>query len=202
MAAEGTPYVDATAVVEDSAQIGADTKIWGQVQVRTGAVVGQRCVVGRGAFLDAGVVVGDDCKIQNHALVYAPAFLEQGVFIGPGAVLTNDRRPRAINPDGSRKERAHWEPVGVTVKAGASIGAGAVCVAPVTIGAWAMVAAGAVVTSDVPDYGLVTGTPARLTGWVGRAGNRLVPSEDGAALRCPDTGEAFRETDGKLVLDQ
>jgi len=116
------------------------------------------------------VHVGDNCKIQNYALVYEPARLEDGVFIGPAAVLTNDTFPRAINPDGTPKSAHDWVPVGVTCLEGASIGARAVCVAPVTIGRWAMVAAGAVVVHDVPDFALVAGVPARRIKWVGRSG--------------------------------
>ena len=108
--------------------------------------------------------MGDHCKVQNNALIYEPAWLEDGVFVGPAAVFTNDRFPRAITPDGSLKKAADWDPVGVRVRYGASIGAKAVCVAPVTIGRWALVAAGSVVVTDVPDFALV---PARQHGSCG-----------------------------------
>jgi acetyltransferase-like isoleucine patch superfamily enzyme len=134
-------------------------------------------------------VVGDRCKIQNHALVYEPAVLEDGVFVGPAVVFTNDYFPRAVTPEGELKSAEHWQAVAVTVREGASIGARAVCVAPVTIGRWALVAAGAVVTRDVPDFALVAGVPARRVGWVGRAGVPLV--EDGSDWRCPVTGRGF-----------
>jgi acetyltransferase-like isoleucine patch superfamily enzyme len=133
--------------------------------------------------------MGDNCKVQNYALVYEPAVLEAGVFIGPAVVLTNDTYPRAINPDGSLKSAHDWEPVGVTIRTGAAIGARAVCVAPVTIGAWATVAAGAVVTKDVPDHALMAGVPARRIGWVGKAG---VPLQvDGDEFVCPATGARY-----------
>ena len=198
--ARARTYVDPAAVVEPSANVGDGSRVWGLAQVRAGAVLGQRCVVGRGAFVDQDVVVGDDCKIQNQALLYAPARLGAGVFVGPAVVLTNDLYPRAVNPDGSVKSASDWEPVGVVVRDGASIGARAVCVAPVEIGRWAMVAAGAVVVSDVPDHALVAGVPARRVGWVGRAGHRL-ESDDGLHYRCPATGETYRDNAGALVRD-
>ena len=194
------PYVHASALVEPDAEIGAGSKVWSQSQVRTGARLGRSCVIGSGAFIDTGVRLGDNCKVQNRALVYAPAVLADGVFVGPAAVLTNDLYPRAINPDGSVKGADDWDPVGVTVGTGASIGAGAVVVAPAAVGQWATVAAGAVVVADVPDFALVAGVPARRIGWVGRAGRRLHDEGQGR-FRCPATGEGYRESDGVLMLE-
>lgn len=185
-----------SADVADDALIGVGSSVWHLAQVREGAVLGESCVIGRGAYVGSGVVMGDNCKVQNYALVYEPARLADGVFIGPAVVLTNDTYPRAVNPDGSLKSSHDWEPVGVTIREGASVGARAVCVAPVTIGAWATVAAGAVVTRDVPDFALVVGVPAKRIGWVGKAGVRLV--EDGSGWVCPVTGERFVEVDGAL----
>ena len=132
-----------SADVSPSAVIGEGSSVWHLAQVREDAVLGENCVIGRGAYVGTGVHLGDNCKVQNYALVYEPAQLGHGVFIGPAAVLTNDHNPRAINPDGSIKDASDWEPVGVTIEEGAAIGARAVCVAPVTIGKWATVAAGA-----------------------------------------------------------
>ena len=146
-----------------------------------------------------GVVLGRNCKIQNYALLYEPAVLGDGVFVGPAVVFTNDVYPRAINPDGSRKSGDDWHAVGVTVKTGAAIGARSVCIAPVEIGEWALVAAGATVTRDVPAFALVAGSPARRIGWVGRAGARLVDTEETGLYRCPLTDELYRETDGVLA---
>jgi len=160
--------------------------------------MGENCIVGRGAYIGTGVVMGDNCKVQNYALVYEPAKLGDGVFIGPAVVLTNDTYPRAINADGSQKSAHDWEPVGVTIERGASIGARATCVAPVTIGAWATVAAGAVVVKDVPAYALVAGVPARRLGWVGEAGIPLVAADDDGVWVCPSTGARYVETDGTL----
>ena len=158
-------------------------------------------VIGRGVYVGSGVVVGDDSKIQNYALVYEPAEIGKGVFIGPAVILTNDRFPRAVTPYLEQKTRSDWILVGVTVRDGASIGAGATCVAPVTVGRWAMVAAGSVVIRDVLDYALVAGNPARQIGWVGRAGFRLVNDPDSPSiLRCPATGESYEETDTGLAL--
>jgi UDP-2-acetamido-3-amino-2,3-dideoxy-glucuronate N-acetyltransferase len=185
-----------SADVSEAAQIGAGTSIWHLAQVRERATLGTNCVIGRGAYIGSGVVIGDNCKVQNYALVYEPAVLGDGVFIGPAVVLTNDTYPRAVNPDGSQKSAQQWEPVGVTIGTGAAIGARAVCVAPVTIGAWATVAAGAVVTKDVPDFALVAGVPARRLGWVGKAGQRLVESHGG--WLCPQTGSRYLEENGEL----
>ena len=192
----GDSMVAASADVADSARVGAGTRVWHLAQIREHAVLGVDCNVGRGAYIGPGVVLGDGCKIQNHALVYEPARLGDGVFIGPAAVLTNDEFPRAVNPDLTPKTAADWDQVGVTVGAGASIGARAVCIAPVTVGEWALVAAGAVVTKDVPAHALVVGVPARRIGWVGRVGKPLV--RDGDAWVCPDSGERYLQ-DGETL---
>jgi UDP-2-acetamido-3-amino-2,3-dideoxy-glucuronate N-acetyltransferase len=190
-------FVADGADVAQTAKLGDGTKVWHLAQVRENAELGENCIVGRGAYIGTGVRVGDNCKIQNHALVYEPAELAAGVFIGPAVVLTNDTYPRAINPDGSLKSASDWEAVGVTIAEGASIGARAVCVAPVTIGRWATVAAGAVVTKDVPDHALVAGVPARRIGWVGKAGAPL--RQEGEHWVCPLSGTTYTETDGRLT---
>lgn len=188
-----------SADVDESAVIGEGATVWHLAQIRDCAVVGEGSIVGRGAYVGSGVRIGRHCKIQNHALIYEPAQLGDGVFVGPAVVFTNDRLPRAITPDGQLKGADDWDAVGVTCLEGASIGARAVCVAPVTIGRWAMVAAGAVVTRDVPDHALVVGTPARRAGWVGRAGVPLDP--DGAdGWVCPETGERYAEASDGLKL--
>jgi UDP-2-acetamido-3-amino-2,3-dideoxy-glucuronate N-acetyltransferase len=189
-----------SADVDERAQIGAGSSVWHLAQVREDAVLGEGCVVGRGAYVGSGVRMGDNCKLQNYALVYEPAVLEDGVFVGPAVVFTNDHYPRAVSPDGTLKTAHDWEPVGVTVRTGASIGARAVCVAPVTVGRWAMVAAGSVVVKDVPDFALVVGVPARFVRWVGHAGVPLEAVGDGS-FRCPETGRTYTETDGTLQED-
>lgn len=187
-----------SADVDERSVIGDDTIIWHLAQIREGASIGRGCVIGRGAYVGPGVQIGDNVKLQNYALVYEPAQLGDGVFIGPAAVLTNDEYPRAVRPDGRLKIADDWSPVGVVVGEGAAIGARAVCVAPVTVGRWALVAAGAVVTADVPDFALVVGVPARRVGWVGRAGVPLVADGEGR-LVCPRTGAGYAETDGALT---
>ena len=191
-----------TTRISDDAQVAGDvtigdgTQVWNLVQIREGACIGVECVIGRGVYIGIGVRLGDRCKIQNNALVYDPAAIGDGVFIGPGAILTNDRLPRAISPTGELKRADDWDPVGVTVETGASIGAGAVCVAPVRIGAWAMVAAGSVVVRDVPDHALVAGNPARQIGWVGRDGRRLAVAGD--ALVDLSTQVRYLEERGRI----
>lgn len=185
-----------SADVDDHATIGAGSTIWHLAQVREKAMLGKNCVVGRGAYVGTGVNVGDNSKIQNQALVYEPASLADGVFIGPAVVLTNDTYPRSINPDGSQKSANDWEAVGVTVEQGASIGARAVCVAPVTIGRWALIAAGSVVVDDVKDYALIAGVPAKQIGWVGKSARKLV--NDGDYFVDPVTSERYVENDGNL----
>lgn len=195
-----TPLFEPDALVSPSAHVGAGTKIWGLAQVRENARLGKSCIIGRGAYVGSGVLIGDNCKVQNDALIYEPARLGNGVFVGPGAVLTNDLFPRAVNPDGSLKSGSDWEQVGVIVEEGASIGARAVCVAPITIGAWAMVAAGAVVTKDVAPFSLVRGMPARHVGWVGRSGLPLQKSGD--VFVCPVTGEIYVQSAGGLQMKE
>ncbi len=190
--------IAATADVDERATIRTGTRVWHLAQIRETATVGRNCVIGRGAYVGPGVRLGDNVKLQNHALVYEPAELADGVFVGPAAVLTNDEYPRAVTPQGRLKNSDDWSPVGVVVGEGAAIGARAVCVAPVTIGRWALIAAGAVVTRDVPDFALMVGVPARRVGWVGRAGEPLVAKGDERWV-CPRTGAEYREDEGRLT---
>lgn len=191
-------FVDSSAVVSASAQLGNGSMVWGLAHIREGAVIGENCIIGRGAYVGIGVELGENCKVQNFALVYEPAFIEKDVFIGPGAILTNDRFPRAVTAEGNAKRPDDWLAEGVIVRQGASIGAGAICVAPLTIGSWAMVAAGSTVTRDVAPFSLVAGAPARHVGWIGRSGRRL--TEVLGDYVCPETGELYREIDEELRL--
>ncbi len=189
-----------SADVAETAVIGDGSSVWHLAQIREDAQVGRNCIVGRGAYVGKGVRLGDNCKLQNFALVYEPALLEEGVFVGPAAVFTNDHYPRAISPDGSLKRGEDWEAVGVICRTGASIGARAVCIAPVTVGRWSMVAAGSVVTKDVPDFALVAGVPARRIRWVGRAGLPLENAGQGLWI-CPKTGARYKES-GALLTEE
>ncbi|MCQ9163030.1 MULTISPECIES: acyltransferase [unclassified Arthrobacter] len=184
-------YVAPSADVAEQAVLGEGTKIWHLAQVREDAELGANCIVGRGAYVGTGVKIGENTKIQNYALVYEPAVLGKGVFIGPAVVLTNDTYPRSVSPDGSLKSAHDWTPVGVTIEDGASVGARAVCIAPLTVGRWATIAAGSVVTKDVPAFALMAGVPARRLGWVGKAGFPL--KADGGFWVCPETGAKYIE---------
>lgn len=194
-----TPRVEQTADVDSRAMLGPGTTVWHLAQVRENARLGSGCIVGRGAYVGPGVIIGDNVKLQNYALVYEPARLENGVFIGPAAVLTNDLYPRSVDLSGRLKRPADWVASGVIVREGASLGARVVVVPGRVIGSWAMVAAGAVVTRDVPDFALVAGLPARQIGWVGRAGERLLADVPGR-WRCPQTGELYYEREGLLAV--
>ncbi len=190
------PRVHPTAHVHPEARIGDDAQIWHHVQIRERAVVGARCIIGQGAYLDLDVVLGDDCKVQNYACVFVGVKLGRGVFVGPCATFTNDLFPRAVNPDLSLKSTADWHVTETEVGDGASIGANATIKCGVRIGAWALVAAGSVVTKDVPDQGLVRGNPARLVGFVSKAGYPMKVTEGGlgaeqVTLSCERSGEAL-----------
>ena len=181
-------FIHPTADVSPDAALGRGTKVWHQAQVREGAVIGQNCILAKGVYVDFGVRIGDNVKIQNGSSVYHGVTLEDGVFVGPHVVFTNDVLPRAVNPDGSLKSDADWEVAATLVREGASIGAGTVVVAGVTIGRWALVGAGAIVTRDVPDYGLVYGNPARLRGFVCPCGHALARAGDGPIWKCTYCG--------------
>lgn len=166
-----------TADVSKDAQIGDGTRVWHEAQVREGARIGRECIIGKGVYIDKDVVIGDRCKIQNRASLFHGLTLEDGVFVGPHAIFANDRFPRAVNPDGSPKSDADWHVEPIVVHHGASIGAGAVVLPGVTIGPWAMIGAGSVVTADVPAHAIVRGNPARMAGWACVCGRPLVTAD-------------------------
>ncbi len=185
-----------TAQVDERAHVAESALIWDLAQVREDATIGENCIIGRGAYIDSGVMVGDNCKIQNNALVYAPAVIKDGVFIGPAAVLTNDPMPRAVMADGKIKRSADWESLGVTVSQGASIGALSVILGGVEIGKWALIGAGSVVTKNVPAHALIVGTPGRRVGWVGISGVSL--REEDSFFVDPESGNRYLERNGML----
>ena len=199
-----------TAEVSDQAEIGPGTSIWHQSQVRERARIGRNCILSKGVYVCAGAVIGDNVKVQNYVSIYHGVTIEDGVFCGPHCVFTNDKWPRAINADGSLKSGDDWEMTPTLVKRGASIGANAVVVCGVTIGQWAMIGSGSVVSRDVPDYGLVWGNPARLYGFVCPCGQRLSGDhgakveDQGAgglvALTCQKCGETVEVS--KITWEQ
>lgn len=172
--------VHPTADIEADVTVGPGTSIWHRTQVRVGARIGAQCVVGGSVFIDEGVSIGDRVKIQSAALVYHGVTVEDGVFIGPNAILTNDRFPRAITSTGEIAGAEDWTVSPITLREGCSIGAGAVIVAGVDVGRFATVGAGAVVTRTVPSHALVVGNPARRLGWVCACGRRLTDASTGA----------------------
>ncbi len=184
----GQPFwAHPTADVSPEASIGEGTRVWQHCQVREGAVIGRNCILGKSVYIDAGVRIGDNVKIQNGVSVYHGITLEDGVFCGPHVVFTNDRLPRAITPDGVLKRDSDWSVSRTQVQRGASLGANATIVCGVTVGSWAMVGAGSVVTHDTPAYGLVYGAPARLRGFVCPCGARLVSSGESSGGQIPMT---------------
>jgi UDP-2-acetamido-3-amino-2,3-dideoxy-glucuronate N-acetyltransferase len=187
--------IHSTADVSASAKIGPGTAIWHHAQIREGASLGSNCVISKGVYVDAGVRIGDNVKIQNYVSVYHGVTIEDGVFCGPHCVFTNDKNPRAVNPDGTLKSADDWVLSTTLVKSGASIGANATIVCGVTIGRWAMIGSGSVVSRDVPDYGLAWGNPARLHGFVCPCGIRLEKSRiegEHVLAQCPKCGRQIQ----------
>lgn len=171
--------VHVTAEVHPSVEIGAGSSIWNHCQVREDVQIGQNCILGKDVYVDFGVKIGDNVKVQNGSMLYHGLTVESGVFIGPGVIFTNDKQPRAINPDGSLKTDADWEVGETRVNYGASIGAGVVILPGLAVGEFAMVGAGALVTRDIPAHGLVVGNPAKLVGYVCKCGKKLTRLETG-----------------------
>ncbi len=179
-------FVHPSASVDEGAEVGRGTKIWHFSHIMKGARIGQRCVIGQNVNVDGGTVIGDSVKIQNNVSVYTGVVIEDDVFLGPSCVLTNVTNPRSQVNRHSLYETTH-------LKRGCTIGANATVVCGVTIGRYAFVGAGAVVTKSVPDYALFVGNPARQAGWMSRHGHRLGPPDGGGFMRCPETGYRYHE---------
>jgi UDP-2-acetamido-3-amino-2,3-dideoxy-glucuronate N-acetyltransferase len=180
-------FVHPSAEVSPGAVLGDGTRVWNQAQVREGAVLGRNVIVSKNVYIAPEVSIGSFCKIQNNVSLYTGVTVEDGVFLGPHVCFTNDRIPRAINTDGSQKVDNDWRITPPVVRHGASVGAHSVILPGVTIGRFAMVGAGSVVTHDVPDHGLVVGNPARLVGHVCSCGKRLASASGGEAV-CSSCG--------------
>lgn len=183
-----------TAIVDSGAAIGDETRIWHWVHVCAGARIGSGCSLGQNVFVGDEVVIGDNVKIQNNVSVYDCVTIEDDVFCGPSMVFTNVHNPRAAVP---RKDEYQSTPV----RRGATLGANCTIICGVTIGEYAFVGAGAVITADVPAHALMAGVPARRIGWMSRHGERLdLPDTGEGECRCPATGERYRLSDGRVGL--
>jgi len=166
---EANVFIHQSAHISDKTEIGCNTKIWINAQVRENARIGQNCIISKDVYIDAGVSIGNGCKIQNSVSVYAGVTIEDDVFVGPNVSFTNDRVPRAFNED--------WKITRTMVKKGSSLGANATIICGTTIGEYAMVAAGSVVTNDVEPYTLVMGNPARFYAKIDKQGNKIAEIE-------------------------
>lgn len=184
-------YVHSTAVVDAGAQIGAGSKIWHFAHISSGAVIGEKCIFGQNTFVADGVTIGRNVKVQNNVAVYTGTTIEDDVFLGPSCVLTNVTNPRSQVNRHSLYEKT-------LIRRGATIGANATIVCGITLGRYCFIAAGAVVTKDVPDYALIQGVPGRQAGWMSRHGHLLKPDAAGE-LRCPESGYRYREAAPRVL---
>lgn len=184
-------FIHPTADVSPRATVGDGTRIWHHAQVREGAVIGSECILGKGAYVDHDVRIGNRCKIQNGSFVYHGFELEDGVFLGPGVLLLNDKHPRAINPDGSLKSDADWEVSRGVVGYGAAVGGGAILLPGVSVGRMALIGSGAVVTRDVRERAIVAGNPARLLGYACDCGHALHRPTQEDVHRCEACGRTY-----------
>lgn len=187
-------WAHASAIVDEGAQLGENTKVWHFSHVCAGARIGPGCSLGQNVFVGNDVVIGANVKIQNNVSVYDAVTLEDDVFCGPSAVFTNVFNPRSAVPRKAEYRRT-------VIRRGATLGANCTIVCGTEVGAYAFIGAGAVVTKDVPAFALMTGVPAKQTGWMSRHGEKLalaVRPVDGAEATCPATGERYRFDGGRL----
>lgn len=188
-------FIHESAYADEGCEIGEETKIWHFSHVMAGARIGKRCVLGQNVFVGSRVIIGNGVKIQNNVSVYEGVICEDDVFLGPSMVFTNVINPRSFV---ERKD----EYKSTLVKKGASIGANATIICGCTIGQYALVGAGAVVTGNVPDFAIVVGNPARKAGWISRNGRHLREPDENGIMICPATGEKYELDDGKVALVQ
>lgn len=180
-----------TAVIDPGCQIGEGTRIWHFSHVMTGAIIGKNCNLGQNVVVSPKVILGNNVRVQNNVSIYEGVICEDDVFLGPSAVLTN-----VINPRSAVSRKNEFKTT--LIKKGASIGANATIVCGNTIGEYAFIGAGAVVTKDVPDYALVVGNPGRQKGWMSERGHKLSFNADGNA-RCPENGEQYKLLDNTVT---
>lgn len=184
-------YAHPTAIIDEGAQIGAGSKIWHFCHIMPGAIIGDQCIFGQNVFVADQVVLGKRVKVQNNVSIYTGVTCEDDVFLGPSMVFTNVINPRsAVN----RKN----EYLKTIVRQGATIGANATIVCGITIGQYAFIGAGAVVTKNVPDFALVVGNPARQTGWMSKFGARLALKQEGDEVVCAASGKTYRLENGQV----
>ena len=188
-------FAHSSAIIDGGARIGEGTKIWHFCHVSSGAEIGRNCSLGQNVFVADRVKIGDGVKIQNNVSIYAGVILEDYVFCGPSMVFTNVKTPRSAFP---RNTAADF--LTTRVRHGASIGANATIVCGIEVGAWALVAAGAVVTKDVLAHALVLGVPARQSGWVCQCGQALMSQSEAAVVNCAACGHSYRQDGGRVAL--
>ena len=167
------PHKHPTAEVSDKAKIGTNTKIWSHTQIRENSIIGDNCILGKNVYIDHDVKIGNNVKIQNNSSIYHGSEIQDGVFIGPHVCLTNDKNPRSINENEEIKTEDDWKVGKILIKKGASLGAGSIILPDTTIGEFAMIGSGSIVTKDIPDFGLAYGNPAKLTGYVDKSGKKI-----------------------------
>lgn len=199
MTVHPSAFVHETAVVDEGAVVEEGAKIWHFVHVSKGARIGPKSVLGQNVFVAPNVPVGRGVKIQNNVSLYVGVTVEDGVFVGPHVCFTNDKVPRAVNPDMSLKSAHDWVVAKTLVKAGAALGANSTIVCGTTVGRWAMVASGSVVTKDVPDHALVMGNPARFYAWVCSCGQKVKLDEGTGRGTCTCGRTLAKGADGKVA---
>ena len=187
-------FIHSTAIIDEGAQIGAGTRIWHFCHLMPDSRVGERCILGQNVFVDNNTLIGNGVKIQNNVSVYNGVVLEDDVFLGPSMVFTN-----VINPRSFIERKQEFKKT--LIKKGATIGANATILCGIEIGTYAMIGAGAVVTKSVPDFALMTGNPARQTGWVSKAGNTLHFDENGVAT-CPGSGGTYKLKTDRIETEE
>jgi UDP-2-acetamido-3-amino-2,3-dideoxy-glucuronate N-acetyltransferase len=195
--------IHVSASIHPSVTIGSSSVVWGLVEIRENCLIGDDVSIARGVYIGPGVTIGNGSRIQNNALIYEPAEIQENVFIGPGCIITNDPNPRVLIAQGLRKTTETWEKINFVIESNASLGAGVICLPGIRIGAWSLVGAGAIVTTDVPNHALVYGNPARVHARIDTRGYKLATTAEGT-LFSKMTGENYvEEENGNLtrILD-